>query len=329
MVAAEHAFPGRRSGLPLPWAVSERVRITDVAPRDGLQNEPASISTARKVDLVRALMSSGVDEVEVSSFVSAKWIPQLGDAAEVFGAVAQDKPEGLALSALVPNERGMEAALSVNQRVGRRVLDKIAVFTAASETFSQRNTNASIAQTIERFRPVVRLARQHGLAVRAYISCVIACPFEGSTGLAQLQAVVRMLGELEPDEIDLGDTIGAATPDSLVAAIETARLSSAWSEDLPGMAWVVHLHDTLGRAAECARAALGAGIRSFDGAAGGLGGCPYASTAKRRAPGNIATEVLLEVVEEAGFVTGVDRRRLGAAGVLAASLRGGAGEAAT
>ncbi|MFG0282865.1 MAG: hydroxymethylglutaryl-CoA lyase [Phycisphaerales bacterium JB039] len=302
----------------------QRVRITDVAPRDGLQNEPAPIPTAQKVELVRALMGSGVDEVEVSSFVSPKWVPQLGDAAEVFAAIAGEKPPGVTLSALVPNERGMAAALAVNQRAGKRVLDKIAVFTAASETFSQRNTNASIAETIERFRPVVRLARAQRLAVRAYISCAIACPFEGPTGPAQLQAVIRMLEELGPDEIDLGDTIGAATPETLAVAIGAARVSCAWAEDLPETAWVVHLHDTFGRAAACVRAALDVGVRSFDGAAGGLGGCPYVSTAQRRAPGNIATETLVATVEEAGFATGVNGERLAAAGALAQRIRGGA-----
>lgn len=296
--------------------MSEFVRITDVAPRDGLQNERTIVPTADKVRLVQALVAAGVDEIEVSSFVSPKWIPQLADAGEVFAALAAEKPAGVVFSALVPNEKGMAAALDVNQRCGRRVIDKVAVFTAASETFSMRNTNATVAETIERFRPVAAAAGSAGLALRGYVSCVIRCPFEGDIAPERVAEVAVQLEDLGATEIDLGETIGAGTPDTVRTLLEVVlpRLGKSTLVTL-------HLHDTQGRAAECVVAALAEGIRSFDGAAGGLGGCPYASTAERRAPGNIATETLVAAVEQAGFRTRVGRARLVEAGRLAAALR--------
>lgn len=291
------------------------VRITDVAPRDGLQNEPGVISTADKVELVRLLVSGGVDEVEVTSFVSPKWVPQLGDAAEVLAALA-DFPRGACeFSVLVPNEKGMNAALEQNARAiahgGRRVIDKIAVFTAASETFSKRNTNATIAETLERFGPVLAAARAAGLATRGYVSCAVRCPFEGDVAPAAVASVSSDLLALGVDEIDLGDTIGAGTPESIAAMLDAviARLGEAM---LPRL--TLHLHDTFGGAAACVRAALRRGLRSFDGSAGGLGGCPYASAPGRRAPGNIATELLVRTVRDAGFESHVDVLRLGRAG---------------
>lgn len=296
--------------------MSESVRITDVAPRDGLQNESAIVPTADKIRLVRALVAAGVDEVEVSSFVSPKWIPQLADAADVFSAVAEEKPAGVLFSALVPNEKGMAAALDVNQRSGRRVIDKVAVFTAASETFSKRNTNATIAETIDRFRPVAASAAAAGLALRGYVSCVVRCPFEGDIAPERVAEVAIRLEALGATEIDLGETIGAGTPDTVRSLLEVVlpRLGKSTLVTL-------HLHDTQGRAADCVAAALAMGVRSFDGAVGGLGGCPYASTPGRRAPGNIATETLVATVEQAGYRTRVDRARLVEAGRLAAALR--------
>ncbi len=269
---------------------------------------------ADKVRLAQALAESGVDEVEVSSFVSPKWVPQLGDAAEVFAALRRSKPPGVVYSALVPNERGMEAALAVNAAGPGRVIDKIAVFTAASETFSQRNTNASIAETMARFRPVIAAARAAGLTTRGYISCVVRCPFEGDIAPAKATAVAQQLLELGIDEIDLGETIGAGTPENIAALLD-----AVWPV-VRGAALTLHLHDTQGRAAACASAALRQGVRSFDAAAGGLGGCPYASTPAQRAPGNIATEALLAAIDAAGGRTRVDRDRLAAAGRLARAL---------
>lgn len=308
--------------------MGERVRITDVAPRDGLQNESGIVPTSEKARLVEAIARTGVDEVEVTSFVSPAWIPQLGDAADLCALIAPAKPEGVVYSALVPNEKGMERLLEVNelamQEHGRRVIDKVSVFTAASETFSKRNTNASIAETIERFEPVAKLRREHGLRLRAYVSCVIACPFEGPISTSQVQRVIRGLEGLEPDEIDLGDTIGAGTPESIRAMLEGARVADAWVENLPADAWVLHLHDTFGRAGACLEAALEVGVRSFDASVAGLGGCPYASTPERRAPGNVSTQVLVDVIGGAGFMSGVDRDCLREASRMAEEIVGAA-----
>ncbi len=293
------------------------IRITDVAPRDGLQNEPRPIPTADKLRLVEALCAAQPDEIEVSSFVSPRWIPQLGDAAELFTALAGRKPPNICFSALVPNEKGMHAALAVNDQAGHRLIDKIAVFTAASETFARRNTNATIAETIDRFRPVIALAHSAGLKTRGYISCAVACPFEGPIAPAAVARVAKMLIEIGLDEIDVADTIGAATPDTLRPAVESAMATLG-----PDAAarLTLHLHDTFGRAADCVLTALDLGIRSFDGAAGGLGGCPYASTPGRRAPGNIATELLIATVRQAGFSTAVNLEALASAGHLARAL---------
>ncbi len=299
--------------------MSDLVRIIDVSPRDGLQNEPRVIPVADKVRLVELLARSGLDEIEVSSFVSPKWIPQLGDAAEVFRAAAAFKPDGMLYSALVPNEKGMQAARAVNDEAGRRVIDKVSVFTAASETFARRNTNASIAETLERFEPVFRAARQGGLASRGYISCAVACPFEGAIHPQALVAVARRLAALGADEIDVADTIGAGTPARVAAMLGEliAGLGDAW---LPRI--TLHLHDTFGQAGACAAEALRLGIRSFDAAAGGLGGCPYASTADRRAPGNLSTERLVGVIRSAGLSCRVDSTALGEAALFARGLRG-------
>lgn len=306
--------------------MAEYVRITDVSPRDGLQNEPGVIPAAEKARLVELLCATGVDEVEVSSFVSPKWVPQLGDAGEVFNLVTRRLPRspsgGPRFSALVPNTKGLEAALGVNRAAGRTLISKLSVFTAASETFSMKNTNATIAGTIERFRPVVEAAREHGLEVRGYVSCAIACPFEGPVAPARAAAVVEMLRAIGVDEIDLGDTIGAGTPDSIRAmltdAIKAAGGLGENAFDEPNI--TLHLHDTFGRAAACARAALDLGVRSFDGSVAGLGGCPYASMPGKRAPGNISTELLVRTVRDAGFETGVDPDRLAEAAAYAREI---------
>lgn len=295
----------------------ERVRITDVSPRDGLQNEPGVIPSADKVRLVELLSGTGVDEVEVSSFVSPRWVPQLGDAAEVFAAAGRSKPAGIVYSALVPNEKGMEAALEVNRKAAARVIDKVSVFTAASETFSHKNTNAGIAETIKRFEPVAALAKDNGLLLRGYISCVIACPFEGRIEPGRVAQVAQALLDLGCDEIDLGDTIGAGEPETITFLIHA--LLARFGDDVLSRS-TLHLHDTFGKAAECVREALQLGIRSFDGSVAGLGGCPYASTPGRRAPGNIATELLVSTIEAGGYETGMDTTKLGEARAFAASI---------
>jgi hydroxymethylglutaryl-CoA lyase len=302
--------------------MQEHPRITDVSPRDGLQNEPGVIPTADKARLVELLAACGLDEIEVSSFVSPRWVPQLGDAAQLFAAIPTP-PVGTIYSALVPNDKGLEAALEVNRASrearGTPLISKVSLFTAASETFAQRNTNASIAQTLERFAPVITRAHENGLRVRAYISCVIACPFEGPISPAAVAAVIEPLLALGADEIDLGDTIGAATVPTLRDLLAHAARLVPITDPL---AFTLHLHDTLGTAAACVREALDLGVRSFDGSAGGLGGCPYASTPGRRAPGNIATQTLVRTIREAGLTPRVDANALDRAGEFAQSLVG-------
>jgi len=294
--------------------VTTRVRITDVSPRDGLQNEPGIIATSDKVRLVELLSATGVDEIEVSSFVSAKWVPQLGDAQDVFAAL---KPASVEYSALVPNEKGVQSALDVNARAGRRLISKVSVFTAASETFARKNTNATIAETLERFRPVVEIARRVGLQIRGYISCVIACPFEGPIAPDAVAQVARQLIDLGIDDLDLGDTIGAGTRDSVAAMLRRVALETRGRQ---GLLTTLHLHDTFGRASDCVKAALDLGITSFDGSVAGLGGCPYASTPGKRAPGNISTETLVRTIHSAGFTTGVNLDALEAAAAFAREI---------
>ena len=267
---------------------------------------------------MRALSLTGVDEIEVTSFVSPRWVPQLGDAAELCKLVTRSKPLGLSMSALVPNEKGMQALLAANESVGMKLIDKASVFAAASETFSRKNTNATIAETIERFRPIVPTARDHGLAVRGYVSCIIACPFEGVVTPEAVLAVCKQLEELGVDEIDLGDTIGAGCTETMAA------LLACVTSEIDPARLVLHLHDTFGRAAECVRVALAMGIRSFDGSAAGLGGCPYASTETSRAPGNIATNLLVRTIHDAGYETGVDLEKLAEASRVAQEITAGA-----
>ncbi|MBX3368365.1 MAG: hydroxymethylglutaryl-CoA lyase [Phycisphaeraceae bacterium] len=303
------------------------VRITDVSPRDGLQNEPRTVPTRLKVELVRSLCEARVDEIEISSFVSPKWVPQLADAAEVFASLRNQKPEGISFSALVPNEKGLQAALAVNQNAGERLIDKVSIFTAASETFSAKNTNATIAQTIERFKPVIDRAKEAGIRVRGYVSCIIACPFEGPIPPERVTEVSARLLDIGIDELDLGDTIGAATPDRLRDLLLTVRDRLGDRLDITGeqkhhtpIPTIIHLHDTNGLAASCVPVALDLGVRWFDGSAGGLGGCPYASTPGKRAPGNISTLSLVEAIERHGLRTRVNKDRLAAASTLARRL---------
>jgi len=276
------------------------LRLTEVGPRDGLQNEKTIIPTEDKVRFVDLLSECGFAEIEVSSFVSPKWVPQLGDAAEVFARIKR-KP-GVIYSALVPNEKGLEGAIEAN-------VDKIAVFTAASETFSLKNTNATITQTLERFAPVIRKAKTQawdeggggsrppaGLPVRAYISCVVACPYEGPIAPVKVRDVAVRLLDLGVDEIDLGDTIGVATPDDI------ERLYDGLRSLLEPAQTTLHLHDTRGTALACAERAWRLGVRSFDSSCAGLGGCPYAPGAK----GNVASESLVDLFERLGEPTGAD-----------------------
>ncbi|MDF1810062.1 MAG: hydroxymethylglutaryl-CoA lyase [Phycisphaerales bacterium] len=303
------------------------VRITDVAPRDGLQAETVIVDTHAKAQLVKLVQATGVAEVEVSSFVSPKWIPQLGDATDLFDQIAKSKPEGLIYSALVPNEKGLDTAIEVNQSARRnhgieRLIDKVSVFTAASEGFAQKNTNASIEETLVRFEPVVARAHEHGMMVRGYISCIIQCPFDGYINPESVGDVMTRLISMGVDEIDLGDTIGAASPETIEMVVMEAidRLDGESTNSFGDPTLTLHLHDTFGHAADCAKIAMELGVRSFDSSAGGLGGCPYASTPDSRAPGNISTLALVHAIHDSGLSTNIDQDALVNASKFASEL---------
>jgi hydroxymethylglutaryl-CoA lyase len=282
--------------------MAERVAIFEVGPRDGLQNEPAPIATADKIRLVDALSACGFRKIETTSFVSPKWVPQMADAAQVMAGIA--RAPGIAYAALTPNLRGLEAALAAKA-------DEVAVFGAASEGFSRRNINCSIAESLERFAPVLDAASAAGLPVRGYVSCVVACPYDGPTPPEAVARVARALSDLGCYEISLGDTIGAGTP-ATVAAMLDAVLA-----DLPADRLAGHFHDTGGRALDNIALCLDRGLRVFDAAIGGLGGCPYAPGAS----GNVATEAVDAMLKARGYDTGLDPDRLAQAAALARSLR--------
>jgi isopropylmalate/homocitrate/citramalate synthase len=269
----------------------------EVGPRDGLQNEAGVVPADVKVAFIDALSKAGLSEIEVTSFVSPSRIPQLADAEEVLQRITR-KP-GVVYSALVPNMRGFERAVSAR-------VDRIAVFTAASETFNQRNIHASIAESIERFRPVTEAAREAGLPVRGYISTAFVCPYEGLVEPSATVDVVRSLLDLGVEEISIGDTIGAAVPS------EVDRLLDLLGPVLPLERTAMHFHDTRGTALPNVLVSLQHGVTIFDSSAGGLGGCPYAPGAS----GNLATEDLWYFLSRMGISTGIDGARLQAASDL-------------
>jgi hydroxymethylglutaryl-CoA lyase len=278
------------------------VRIVEVGPRDGLQNEARLIPTESKVAFVDALSEAGYEEIEVTAFVSPKWVPQLADAEEVFARIR--RRESILYSALVPNEQGLERALRA--RAG-----KVAVFTAASETFNRKNINATIDESIQRFRPVVAGARQARLPVRGYISTAFWCPYEGKIAPKAVVAVAKQLLDLGVEELSIGDTIGKAVPREVHALLD-ALLDAA-----PQEALAMHFHDTYGTAVANAIAAYERGITTFDASAGGVGGCPYAPGAA----GNVATEDLLWALRATGATIALDLDRvLAASDVLASAL---------
>lgn len=271
------------------------VTMIEVGPRDGLQNESSFVATKNKVDLINALAQSGLQHIEVTSFVSSKSIPQLADSEAVFRAI--DQPAGIHFSALVPNERGMQKALAVGVK-------EIAIFTAASEQFNQRNINCSIAESIVRFEPVMALAKAHHIRVRGYISCALGCPYEGDIDPKQVLNVARQLLELGATEISLGDTIGVGTPKQTQTLINTLRPT------LPLSKIAMHFHDTYGQAIANIYASLACGVSRFDSSVAGLGGCPYAQGAS----GNVATEDVLYLMHGLGIETGIDIFKIVAAG---------------
>ncbi len=278
-------------------------RIVEMAARDGLQNEKEFVPTEIKTAFVDALSEAGYDEIEVSAFVSRRWIPQLEDAEEVFGRIK--RKEGVTYSALVPNEQGLERALAA--RVG-----KVAVFTAASETFNRKNVNASIGESVERFAPVVPRAQAEGLTVRGYVSTAFWCPYEGRIEPAAAVDVARRLLDLGVDEISIGDTIGKAVPG------EVHDLLDLLLDALPQDRIAMHFHDTYGTAVANALAAYDRGIATFDASAGGVGGCPYAPGAA----GNVATEDLCWALTRSGASLAIDLERVSRASDLLASALG-------
>ncbi|MEM7709435.1 MAG: hydroxymethylglutaryl-CoA lyase [Pseudomonadota bacterium] len=281
-----------------------RVEIFEVGPRDGLQNEARAIPTAEKVALVDTLSAAGFRRIEVASFVSPKWVPQMADSAEVLAGIARGA--GVSYAALTPNMRGYEGARAAGA-------DEVAVFASASEGFSQANLNASIKESLARFAPVVEAARGDGMPVRGYVSCVVDCPFDGAVAPADAARVVAALRDLGCYEVSLGDTVGRGRPEA-VAAMLDAVLGEMEAARLAG-----HFHDTSGRALENVDVALECGVRVFDAAVGGLGGCPYAPGAA----GNVATEVVLAHVSAAGFETGLDAGEVAEAAEMARAMRGG------
>jgi hydroxymethylglutaryl-CoA lyase len=276
--------------------MAERVEIFEVGPRDGLQNEARMIPAAEKIALVDCLSGAGFARIEVASFVSPKWVPQMADGAEVLAGIR--RAAGVSYAALVPNLMGFERAMAAGA-------DEVAVFASASEGFSRANLNCSIAESFERFRPVAEAAAAANVRMRGYVSCVVKCPYDGPVAPGAVAEVAAALFEMGAYEVSLGDTIGKGEP-AVLGVAEAGRLAG-------------HFHDTGGRALANVEAALAKGIRVFDAAVGGLGGCPFAPGAK----GNVATEAVDDRLTALGFETGLDRDVVGRAAEMARAMRHG------
>ncbi len=268
-------------------SLPSKVKVVDVGPRDGLQNEKQMVPAAVKIELVRRLQQAGLKEIEVTSFVSPKWVPQMADAAEVMAGI-QRQP-GVRHSVLTPNLKGFEAALASRP-------DEIVVFGAASEAFSQRNINCSIAESIERFRPVVEAARANGIYVRSAISCAVGCPYEGEIAPARVAMVARLMKDIGVQHCGVADTIGVGTPIKVQRALDAALQHFAL-DDISG-----HFHDTYGQALANTVVSLQMGVWQFDTSVAGLGGCPYA----KGATGNVSTEDVVYLLHGLGIETGID-----------------------
>jgi len=273
----------------------ERVRIVEVGPRDGLQNEQGRVRAEDKVALVDALVAAGLEHVEVGSFVSPRWVPQMADSAAVFAAIA--RAPGVTYAALTPNLQGFEAAIAAGA-------SEVAVFAAASESFSQRNINCSIAQSLQRFEPVLAAAVAHGIKVRGYVSCVLGCPYEGDIAPERVRNVADAMLQMGCYELSLGDTLGIGTPGAARRLIDTV------AQRVPRGQLAGHFHDTYGQAVANIYACLLEGVQVFDSSVAGLGGCPYAPGAS----GNVATEDVLYLLHGLGISTGVDLDRVVQAG---------------
>ena len=283
--------------------IPSTVRIVDVGPRDGLQNEKQPVATAHKVELVQRLQAAGLREIEVTSFVSPKWVPQMADNAQVMADIT--RRSDVRYSVLTPNLKGLEAALTTRP-------DEVVVFGAASEAFSQRNINCSIAESVERFAPVVALAHEKGLKVRAAISCALGCPYQGEVTPDEVENIVRLMKGIAVDHCGVADTIGVGTPRRVQAAMERA-LKHFPIEEVSG-----HFHDTYGQALANIYACLEMGIHTFDASVAGLGGCPYA----KGATGNVATEDVVFMLNGLGIQTGIDLDALVDAGAFISEVLG-------
>ncbi|PZU27437.1 MAG: hydroxymethylglutaryl-CoA lyase [Stenotrophomonas sp.] len=275
--------------------MNDFVRIVEVGPRDGLQNEKQQVATADKIELIDRLSATGLRSIEATSFVSPKWVPQLADAAEVFAGI-QRKP-GVSYPVLVPNEQGYERALAVG-------VTEVAVFTAASEQFNRTNTNAGIDESLQRFEPILARAKADGVRVRGYVSTVLGCPYQGEVPLADVVRVAVRLHAMGCHEISLGDTIGVGTP------LKARAMLRAVAAELPVADLAVHFHDTYGQALANIASCLEEGVRVVDSAVAGTGGCPYA----RGASGNVASEDVIYMLHGMGMRTGVDLPALAATG---------------
>ena len=276
-------------------SLPQHVRLVEVGPRDGLQNEARPITLAQRVELVDRLSAAGLNHIETGSFVSPRWVPQMADSAAVFDGI-QRRP-GVCYSALVPNLQGMQAAITAGAT-------EVAVFASASEGFSQRNINCSINESLQRFAPVMALAAEQGMAVRGYLSCVLGCPYDGPVAPEQVAAVSAELLAMGCYEISLGDTIGVGV------ASATRQLIEVVGQRVPRKQLAGHFHDTYGQALSNIYAALLEGVSVFDSSVAGLGGCPYA----KGASGNVASEDVLYMLSGMGISTGVDLEQLAATG---------------
>ena len=284
-----------------------KVKIVDVGPRDGLQNEKQPVSAEIKIGLVHRLQDAGLKEIEVTSFVSPKWVPQMADNAEVMHGIRR-KP-GVRYSVLTPNMKGFEAAIAAPREEWP---DEIVVFGAASEAFSQRNINCSIAESIERFRPVVAAARDQGIYVRGAMSCAVGCPYEGEVAPARVDMLAGLMKDIGVQHVGVADTIGVGTPVKVQRALEVT-LKHFGIDDISG-----HYHDTYGQALGNTLASLAMGVWQFDTSSAGLGGCPYA----KGATGNVATEDVVYMLHGMGIETGIDLDRLIDAGVYISEALG-------
>ena len=268
-------------------ALPKRVRIVEVGPRDGLQNEPLPIAVDDKVELINMLANAGMQYIEAGSFVSPRWVPQMADSANVFAAI--ERQPGVIYAALTPNMRGLEAAIQAGA-------DEVAIFASASESFSQNNINCSVLESIERFKPVLKRASELNFPVRGYLSCVVGCPYEGEVDPSRVAEVCGVLHDLGCREISLGDTIGVGTPGSI------GKMLQAVGQRVPMSRLAIHCHDTYGQALVNIYTALLAGISTVDSSVAGLGGCPYA----KGASGNVATEDVLYMLQGLEIETGID-----------------------